>query len=87
MMKDEMKKLIKDLATLLNHHDATIVRSGDDNHKLVLCINNDETCQEEEFEEEYENVRIVILNVTGQEVFTAEYSNQTKIELNIEKHF
>ena len=53
-----MKKLLKDLATLLNHHDATIVRSGDDNHKLVLCINNDKTCQKEEFEEDIDKTSI-----------------------------
>ena len=34
----------------------------------------------QEFEAEYESVRVVILNVTGQEGFTAEYSNQSKIE-------
>ena len=58
-MKDEMKKLMKDMVTLLNHHDATIVRSSDDNHKLVLCINNDKTCQEEEFEEDIDKTSIL----------------------------
>ena len=58
-MKAEMKKLMKDMAALLNHHDATIVRSGDDDHKLVLCINNDETCQEEEFEEDIDKTSIL----------------------------
>lgn len=57
-MKPEMIKLLKDLNKLLSDNDATIVRSGDDTHKLVLCINNDNTCQEEEFEEDIDATSI-----------------------------
>ena len=53
-----MKKLVEDLSVLLNHHCATIVRSGDDDHKLVLCIVIDGACQEEEFEEEIDATSI-----------------------------
>lgn len=44
-----MKKLLKELHELLINHDASIVRAGDDSSKLVLCINNEVTCQEEAF--------------------------------------
>jgi hypothetical protein len=54
-----MKDLLNELRELLEKHDATIVRSGDDTHKLVLCINNDEVCKEEEFEEDINPKSIV----------------------------
>ena len=57
-MKEEMKALTKELAALLDKYDATIVRSGDDSHKLVLCINNESTCQEEEFKEDIDKTSL-----------------------------
>jgi len=57
-MNNAMTELLEQLHDLLKKHDATIVRSGDDNHNLVLCINNDETCQEEEFEEDIDTTSI-----------------------------
>ena len=48
-----MKELLDDLRKVLDKHNATIVRSGDDNHKLVLSILDcNGLCFEEEFEED-----------------------------------
>jgi hypothetical protein len=57
-MKKEMKQLLKEIYELLDKHDASVVRSGDDNHKLVLSICNEVTCQEEEFEEDIDKASI-----------------------------
>jgi len=51
-MDTEMTMLLKQLHSLLEDFDATIVRSADDNSKLVLCIDNTNGSRREEFEEE-----------------------------------
>lgn len=51
-MNKEMIELLEQLSDLLKKHDATIVRSADDNHNLVLCIDSEEMCLRQEFEEE-----------------------------------
>ena len=57
-MKTEMTELLKQLHDLLKKHDATIVRSADDDHCLVLCINNDNSDQSEEFLEDIDSTSI-----------------------------
>ena len=51
-MDTEMTMLLKQLHSLLEDFSATIVRSADDSSKLVLCIDNGNHSQREEFEEE-----------------------------------
>jgi hypothetical protein len=49
----KMEELLKELEALLEKHSATIIRSGDDEHKLVLSIlTGNGVCMEEEFEED-----------------------------------
>ena len=49
----KMEELLEQLHDLLKNHNATIVRSGDDRHKLVLSILDDNgKCYEEEFIED-----------------------------------
>ena len=48
-----MEELLDQLHDLLKKHNATIVRSGDDSHKLVLSIlDGNGKCFEEEFMED-----------------------------------
>ena len=47
-----MKELIEELCDLLTKHDAAIVRSADENNKLVICKYIDGVELTYEFEEE-----------------------------------
>ena len=47
-----MEELLEDLKALLIKHNAAIVRSAGDEHKLVLCLVAGGESQEEEFDED-----------------------------------
>jgi len=47
-----MKELLEDLKALLIKHNAAIVRSAEDEHKLVLCLIAGGETEEEEFAED-----------------------------------
>jgi len=53
-----MTELLEQLHDLLRKHNATIVRSADDNHKLVICINDDTADLSEEFDEDIDAISI-----------------------------
>ena len=47
-----MEELLEDLKALLIKHNAAIVRSAGDEHKMVLCLIAGEDSQNEEFDED-----------------------------------